>query len=106
VLPVVSPSNQTYDVLWGVPDRAGLDCDEPKGLVPPCQNSTFNNGQSWSMAGDGLSLRAATRPAAVNQFNLNGGWVAEIAFPIAGYDLAPDSKHGGLLGIQFSVCTH
>jgi len=93
----MSPSNQTYDVLWGVPDRAGLECDEPEGLVPPCQNSTFNTGQSWSMAGDGLALRAATKPTAVNQFGLNGGWVAEIAFPIAGYDLAPDARHGGLL---------
>lgn len=92
----MSPSNHTYDVLWGVPDRAGLQCGSPEHLVPPCQNSTYNHGQRWSMTGEGAGLKTAAKPTSTRVFNASkGGWVAEIAFPIPGYDSG--DAHGGLL---------
>jgi hypothetical protein len=79
--------NSTYDVLWGVPDRGqGLQCGGK--FTPPCQNTSFNKGQTWTMAGPAGGLKTATRATEgeVGEFRPGGGWVVEIAFPIHGFD--------------------
>ena len=47
----MSARNATYDVLWGVPDGAGLSCsDTPDGIVPVCVNTSFPGyAGSWTM---------------------------------------------------------
>jgi hypothetical protein len=88
----ISARNSTYDVLWGVPDGSNLQCGG--AYYPPCQNSTFNAGQTWTLAGTG-GLKTGTYSSSGFKYSNDGYWTVEIAFPIHGFDAG--KGHGGLL---------
>ena len=98
--------NATYDVNWGVPDNAGLSCDDTmdreKPYLPVCVNTTFSGySGNWTMkvTGEGTDdrdkgLKTATSFSESNFGNYidDGEWTMEIAFPIE-----RSAHHGGLL---------
>ena len=61
----MNANNATYDVLWGVPDGAGLNCsaspNHPHAYLPTCVNTSFPGyAGSWTMAGGPGGLRTGT----------------------------------------------
>ena len=103
-------NNATYDVNWGVPDQAGLNCDgtanRTRPYLPTCVNtsSPFYNG-NWSMRYDDPSssktggLMTATYAPSYGNLNVSAEWFVEIAFPIA----SDGALHGGLLDTDSSL---
>ena len=106
-------NNATYDVNWGVPDQAGLNCDGTTNrthpYLPTCVNtsSPFYNG-NWSMLYDDPDvpltsnrggLKTATFAPSYGKLNVSGEWFVEIAFPIT----SDGDLHGGLLDTDSSL---
>ena len=105
----MSARNATYDVLWGVPDGAGLSCAPSAGpgdIVPVCVNtsSPFYAG-NWSMvnprvaglAGGGMTTATSYKTSEYATFvSPYAVWTAEIAFPLRS-GTAGGGWHGGLL---------
>ena len=59
----MNANNATYDVMWGVPDGAGLSCSASghHPYLPTCVNTSFPGyAGTWSMAGGLGGLRTAT----------------------------------------------
>ena len=59
----MNANNATYDVMWGVPDGAGLNCSASghHPYLPTCVNTSFPGyAGTWSMAGGLGGLRTAT----------------------------------------------
>ena len=106
----MSARNGTYDVLWGVPDGAGLACaragDPP--YLPACVNtsSPFYAG-NWTMlnpvraglAGGGLTTAVDYDRSRYGRYTSGAAaaWTAEIALPIRAGRGAAGGWHGGLL---------
>lgn len=98
--------NATYDVNWGVPDGAGLQCDKDgtKPYLPVCVNTSFPGyAGNWSMISNipGLSGGGLTTATAYDHDSFGKyiqpsasipSWSLEIAFPIRAH-----ANHGGLL---------
>ena len=59
----MNANNATYDVMWGVPDGAGLNCSRAgqHSYLPTCVNTSFPGyAGSWTMAGTAGGLRTST----------------------------------------------
>ena len=99
--------NGTYDVNWGVPDNAGLSCDDTNDrgnkYLPVCVNTTFSGyAGNWTMKDerkDYSTLNNKGLKTATNfdenlfaQYNQGSEWTLEIAFPIQ-----RSEDNGGLL---------
>ena len=98
--------NATYDVNWGVPDNAGLSCDNTKDrekpYLPVCVNTTFSGySGNWTMKDErenahedktGLKTATSFSESSFGKYIDGGEWTMEIAFPIE-----RSEYHGGLL---------
>ena len=99
--------NATYDVNWGVPDNAGLSCDDTndgeKEYLPVCVNTTFPGySGNWTMkdirgsdaAVNNKGLKTATDfdENTFAKYIEENEWTLEIAFPIQ-----RSEYNGGLL---------
>ena len=98
--------NATYDVNWGVPDNAGLSCDDTddreQRYLPVCVNTTFSGySGNWTMkdiredsteGNKGLVTATSFDESNFGNYKEGAEWTIEIAFPIQRSDY-----HGGLL---------